>query len=166
MFSGRQIWMVTTNRRRSQVATAMVIHLLSLTKSIREQQTQTLMEKVWTNGRKALIKSPRLSASFEPSFSLSQAPCWTFRSPSGHIFSSSFVDNVHWKNSDWSWDFNHHNSGSICAQSSFKMLSFTFLHPKAVRKSKVQKSKPHISDHCKKNNNYSDEKPTSLWCST
>lgn len=66
MFSGRQIWMVTTNRRRSQVATAMVIHLLSLTKSIREQQTQTLMEKAWTNGRKALIKSPRLQHHLNP----------------------------------------------------------------------------------------------------
>ena len=100
MFSQRQIWMGTTNRRCSQVVEAMAIHLLSLTESIRDQHTQTQMEKAWTNRRKALIKSPRLSSlhcgymaswalvirlqpSSEPSVSFPQdttTACWTLRS--------------------------------------------------------------------------------------
>lgn len=118
MFSQRQIWMETTNRRRSQMVKAMPIHLLSLkegTKSIREQHSQTHMEKAWANGRKALIKSPRLSClhcrsmapwaviirlkpSSELRVSVSQdttAACWTFRSSSAPILSGSFVNNVH-----------------------------------------------------------------------
>lgn len=146
---------------------AMPIHLLSLnegTESIREQHSQTHMEKAWANGRKAPIKSPRLSClrcrsmapwaviirlqpSSELRVSVSQdttAACWTFRSSSAPILGGSFVNNVH---------------RSIVtdleiliiiiqAQSALRVAlrswAFMFLYPKAVLKGK-SKRKSHTT---------------------
>lgn len=157
MFGERQIWMETTNRRRSQLVKATVIHLFSLTestKSIREQHTQTQMEKAWTNERKALIKSPRLSSlccgymaswavvirlqsSSLASVSFSQdttAACWTFGSSFGHIFSSSFVNNVHWTTViDLEILIIIIQAPSVF-RVALRCWVFMFLHPKAVEK--------------------------------
>lgn len=88
----------------------LVIHLCSLTERIREKQTHT-QEGAWTNGKKALIKSPRLSslhcghvppralliktATFPVPAKTQPLHLGSFRSSSDHRFCCSFVDYKH-----------------------------------------------------------------------
>lgn len=104
MLSQRQIWMETSKWKQWW---SIFSHYQ---KGMREQHThtctQTHMEKARTSGRKAVIMSPGLYCGYIMSFphqtaapvwlsafhKTQTAACWSF----GHIFSSSFVNNVLW----------------------------------------------------------------------
>lgn len=135
----------------------------------RAAYTQTHMKRAWTNGKKALIKSPRLSPH------CGYMPSWACNQTETFMWTSCLLSTRHnrctldcQKLFEIDFDFNGHDSFQAASELKrrFKKLSLHVLMSQSWSEKQIWNltlaTLLHYWPQLKKKNNYSDERLTSL----